>query len=44
MSLKKLFHLKKKNNVIYVSTHGLAVPYLHVRLDTTPKYYTGKLK
>ena len=24
---------------LYVSTHGLGVPYLHVRLCPTPKYY-----
>lgn len=24
---------------IYINTHGLGVSYLHVRLDTTPKYY-----
>lgn len=41
---KKIISFKKKNNVIYVSTHGLAVPYLHVRLDNSSKYYTGKLK
>lgn len=24
---------------VWVSTHGLGVPYLHVRIDTYPKYY-----
>ncbi len=28
-----------KYNKIYVSTHGLGVPYFHLRLDTKPKYY-----
>ena len=27
---------------IYVSTHGLGVPYFHLRLDTEPKYYKTK--
>jgi len=36
--------LLKKHN-IWISTHGMGVPYLHVRLDITPKYYGGsKLK
>ena len=29
----------KKHNKIWVSTHGLGVSYLHVRIDTKPKYY-----
>lgn len=24
---------------IWISTYGLGVPYLHVRIDTRPKYY-----
>ena len=27
---------------IYVSTHGLGIPYFHLRLDTRPKYYQTK--
>ena len=27
------------NDKIYVSTHGLGVPYFHLRLDKIPKYY-----
>jgi len=27
---------------IYVSTHGLGIPYFHLRLDDTPKYYKTK--
>ena len=32
----------KKNDKIWVSTHGLGVPYLHIRIDTVPKYYITK--
>ena len=35
----------KKKNKIWVSTHGLGVPYLHIRISTSPKYYgNSKLK
>lgn len=27
---------------IWISTHGLGVPYLHIRIDTVPKYYQTK--
>ena len=27
------------NDKLYVSTHGLGVPYFHLRLDKQPKYY-----
>ena len=27
------------NDKVYVSTHGLGVPYFHLRLDKQPKYY-----
>ena len=30
------------NDKIYVSTHGLGVPYFHLRLDKIPKYYQTK--
>lgn len=33
-----LFRLNKGYNC-YVSTHGLGVYWLHIRLDTSPKYY-----
>lgn len=37
--------LLKKHNKVWISTHGLGVPYLHVRISTTPKYYgNSKLK
>jgi hypothetical protein len=32
----------KTNDCIYVSAHGLGVPYLHVRIDLTPKYFCTK--
>lgn len=32
----------KKNNKIWLNTHGLGVPWLHIRLDFNPKYYTLK--
>lgn len=36
--------LLKENKYVWISTHGLGVPYLHVRISTTPKYYgTSKL-
>ena len=35
----------KKYGKIYVSTHGLGVPYFHLRIDLEPKYYiTSKFK
>lgn len=41
---KEARKLLKKHN-IWISTHGMGVPYLHVRLCNTPKYYGGsKLK
>ena len=34
-----------KYNKVWISTHGLGVPYLHVRISITPKYYgNSKLK
>tara|TARA_B100001093_G_scaffold3139_3_gene3245 strand:+ start:15107 stop:15589 length:483 start_codon:yes stop_codon:yes gene_type:complete len=39
--IKLFLHNKEK---IYISTHGLGIPYFHLRLDITPKYYTSKLK
>ncbi len=41
---KVIIKFKKDNKEIYISTHGLGVPYLHIRLDLKPKYYTGKFK
>ena len=35
-SVKKML---KKHDKVWVSTHGTGVPYLHVRIDTDPKYY-----
>ena len=36
---KSIKDVLEKNDKIYVSTHGLGVPYFHLRLDTRPKYY-----
>ena len=35
---------KKNNEKVYLSTHGLGIPYLHIRIENTPKYYTSKLR
>jgi len=32
----------KTHDKIYISTHGLGVPYFHLRLDIYPKYYHTK--
>ena len=32
----------KTNDKVWVSTHGKGVPYLHIRIDTNPKYYLTK--
>ncbi len=34
----------KTNENVYISTHGLGVPYFHLRLCNRPKYYISKLK
>lgn len=39
MISKKIKKLLGKNKVVYLSTHGLGVYWLHVRLDQKPKYY-----
>ena len=31
-------------NKLYVSTHGQGVPWLHVRIEKTPRYYASELK
>jgi hypothetical protein len=33
----------KKFGKVYISTHGLGVPYLHVRICNKPKYYFSKV-
>jgi hypothetical protein len=36
---------QKKHGIIWISTHGYGVSWLHVRISKTPKYYgTSKLK
>ena len=32
----------KTHDKVWVSTHGKGVPYLHIRIDTNPKYYLTK--
>lgn len=32
-------HMSKLHKKIWISTHGLGVGYLHMRIDTSPKYY-----
>ena len=32
----------KKFGKVWISTHGLGVPYLHVRISSKPKYYFSK--
>ena len=31
--------IKPPSKGVWLSTHGLGVPWLHIRIDTTPKYY-----
>jgi hypothetical protein len=40
--VKEIKKTLKNNEKIYVSTHGLGVPYFHLRLDKYPKYYHTK--
>ena len=35
----EVHRLVQKGTRVWVSTHGYGVPYLHVRIDTSPKYY-----
>jgi len=38
-----VIELLKIVDKVYLNTHGLGVYYLHVRLDTIPKYYSKEL-
>jgi len=38
-----IIELLKIVDKVYLNTHGLGVYYLHVRLDTKPKYYSKEL-
>lgn len=40
--VKEIKKILKDNEKIYISTHGLGVPYFHLRLDKNPKYYKTK--
>ena len=37
--VKEALKLLKVNENIWISTHGLGVNYLHIRVSNTPKYY-----
>lgn len=41
---KQIRKMLKIHDKVWVSTHGLGVSYLHVRIDTIPKYYVSHLK
>lgn len=34
---------KKNHKKVYLSTHGLGIPYLHIRIEDNPKYYHSNL-
>ena len=40
---KKAKKQAKKFGKVWISTHGLGVPYLHVRIASHPKYYFSKV-
>lgn len=42
---KKLVSLLKKyrKRTLYLNTHGTAVPWLHIRIDSKPKYYISNV-
>ena len=41
----KAIEMNKQHGKVWISSHGLGVPYLHIRIDTYPKYYvTTKFK
>ena len=37
--VKEARKLLKNNDYIWISTHGLGINYLHIRISTKPKYY-----
>jgi ERCC4-related helicase len=39
---KSLKNMPNENSKLYVSTHGLGIPYFHLRLEYDPKYYISK--
>lgn len=39
---KLIKNIIKKEKYIWVSTHGLGVPYMHIRISNKPKYYFDK--
>ena len=38
--IAKFDSLDKDHKKLWLSTSGLGVPWVHIRLDTSPKYYT----
>lgn len=40
---KIILKILKKQKKIYINTHGLGVPYFHLRIDTKPKYYVSQI-
>ena len=38
----KAIEMNEQFGKVWISTHGLGVPYLHIRIDTSPKYYTTR--
>ena len=39
---KSLKNMNSEHTKLYVSTHGLGIPYFHLRLECNPKYYISK--
>jgi hypothetical protein len=38
----EIIRILESNDKIFISTHGLGIPYFHLRIDTYPKYYQTK--
>ena len=39
LAANEILRLKQPGTPLWVSTHGLGVPYFHLRISRTPKYY-----
>jgi ERCC4-related helicase len=39
---KNIKNMNSEHTKLYVSTHGLGIPYFHLRLECDPKYYISK--
>lgn len=42
IAAREIIKYLQTHNEVWVSTHGLGVPYFHLRLDPIPKYYKTK--